>query len=256
MSFGLINNYKTLLPPLTNEADASELLVNTQLIDSNYHVVNGTMPNRGAVNTTITNQNQVYTVPNGYHNGQGKVTANITNLTGANIKDGVTVGGVQGSFTSDGNITPEDIPTGKIGYSQGQRIVGIGGSIFDFTGIGQPEVTFNLPPSYTDFSSNTVQMDLNPYINMLLLTIIGSSEDDPSGESGSATGYINDVGVGSGNRDSCSRNFYYIRNYGQGIGLFNMNNQLFVNSENGIFTLRGNMTSPWYGYFFCYVYNQ
>ena len=168
MAYGLVGNYKTLLPPLTNEADASELLVNTQLIDSNYHVVNGTMPNRGAVNTTITNQNQVYTVPNGYHNGQGKVTANITNLTGANIKDGVTVGGVQGSFTSDGNITPEDIPTGKIGYSQGQRIVGIGGSIFD---LGKPSF-FHM---WDGSSSNYDEIDFSQYDNILLLFILYGS---------------------------------------------------------------------------------
>lgn len=56
-----------------------------------------------------------------------------TNLSAANIKYGTTVtvkGGstniysVAGSFTSDGNISAADVATGKIAYSQGQKIVG------------------------------------------------------------------------------------------------------------------------------------
>ncbi|MNJ48267.1 hypothetical protein D3C77_434570 [compost metagenome] len=35
----------------------------------------GTMPNRGAVTNTITEQNGSYTIPAGYHNGGGKVSA-------------------------------------------------------------------------------------------------------------------------------------------------------------------------------------
>lgn len=57
----------------------------------------GTMVNRGAVNQTITTQGGQFTIPAGYHNGQGKVTANFANLTAGNIKKGVNVGGVVGT---------------------------------------------------------------------------------------------------------------------------------------------------------------
>lgn len=40
-------------------------------------VVGGTMPNRGAVNMTLTDFGQQYIIPAGYHNGLGKVIAQI-----------------------------------------------------------------------------------------------------------------------------------------------------------------------------------
>jgi len=84
----------------------------------------GSMPNRGAVNQTLTSQGQSYTVPAGYHNGSGKVTANITNLTAANIKSGVTVGGIEGTFTSDATATAAQILSGQTAYVNGSKVTG------------------------------------------------------------------------------------------------------------------------------------
>ena len=56
------------------------------------------MPNRGAVTNTITTQGGSYTIPAGYHNGSGKVTASFSNLVASNIKQGVNIGGVTGSL--------------------------------------------------------------------------------------------------------------------------------------------------------------
>lgn len=58
----------------------------------------GTMPDRGTVNNTLTTQGQQYTIPNGYHSGSGKVTASFSNLSEENIKSGVNIGGVIGSY--------------------------------------------------------------------------------------------------------------------------------------------------------------
>ncbi len=60
--------------------------------------ITGTMTNNGAIASTLTTQGGQYTIPAGYHNGSGKVTANISNLTAENIKNGVNVGGVAGTF--------------------------------------------------------------------------------------------------------------------------------------------------------------
>ena len=57
----------------------------------------GTMPNRGAVVITPSTQNQ--TIPAGYHNGQGYVKGDV-NLVPANIAEGKTVFGVQGTANS------------------------------------------------------------------------------------------------------------------------------------------------------------
>jgi len=69
--------------------------------NSGYGVgLTGTMTNRGAVTSTITTQGGQYTVPGGYHNGSGKVTASFANLSAGNVKKGVNVGGVVGTYGS------------------------------------------------------------------------------------------------------------------------------------------------------------
>ncbi|MDN4600051.1 hypothetical protein P5G61_02335 [Paenibacillus sp. F6_3S_P_1C] len=70
----------------------------------------GTMPNNGAVTQNITTQNGTYTVPEGYHNGTGTVRAAITNLSAGNIKSGVSVGGVAGSFTGNSYVNNVLLP--------------------------------------------------------------------------------------------------------------------------------------------------
>jgi hypothetical protein len=62
----------------------------------------GTMPNNGAVNGTIATKAAEYTVPQGYHDGSGKVTIDSTEqakLIPANIREGVTVLGVAGTMS-------------------------------------------------------------------------------------------------------------------------------------------------------------
>lgn len=112
----------------SGNASASDLLSGkTASVDAGDIV--GTMVNRGAINQTITTQNGQSTIPMGYHNGTGKVTANITNLVAGNIKKGVNVGGVVGtakaivltspapSASRDGykyinSVNPKTTPTG------------------------------------------------------------------------------------------------------------------------------------------------
>lgn len=67
--------------------------------------VDGTMLNRGALTNTLSTHGSSYTIPAGYHNGAGKVTASISNLAAANIKSGVNVGGVAGTYTGVGNTS-------------------------------------------------------------------------------------------------------------------------------------------------------
>lgn len=112
----------------------------TYNIPKGYHDGSGkvtqNITNRGAVNATL-GINGTYTIPEGYHNGNGKVTqsiavntrstridisndmgthtisgntyysngytvrANISNLIASNIKDGVNVGGVLGTYKGE-----------------------------------------------------------------------------------------------------------------------------------------------------------
>lgn len=64
--------------------------------------VTGTMPNRGAVTGKITTKTGAFTVPQGYHDGSGKVTIDSTEqakLIPTNIRNGVTVLGVEGTMS-------------------------------------------------------------------------------------------------------------------------------------------------------------
>lgn len=64
--------------------------------------VTGKMPNKGAVSGTIASKDGAYTVPQGYHDGSGKVqidAAEKAKLIPANIREGVTVLGVAGTMS-------------------------------------------------------------------------------------------------------------------------------------------------------------
>ena len=66
--------------------------------------VSGSMTNNGSVTGTITTKAQQYTVPTGYHDGGGKVSISTTEqnkIIAGNIKSGVTILGVEGTYTGE-----------------------------------------------------------------------------------------------------------------------------------------------------------
>ena len=98
----------------------------------------GTMKNNGAVSGKITTKAGVYTVPQGYHDGSGKVQIDSTEqgkLIPENIREGVTVLGVAGSMsgTEDANpqavtVTPKTtsqtiLPDAESGYNYLSQVV-------------------------------------------------------------------------------------------------------------------------------------
>lgn len=121
-------------------AGKPDVLAGKVIVDKDGEPLTGTMPDRGAISTLL-GINGSYTIPEGYHNGSGKVTQSIstmggqtvnptasqqivstngkyltgnvtvngvTNLSAANIKKGVNVGGIVGTF--EGYVpTPTDL---------------------------------------------------------------------------------------------------------------------------------------------------
>ena len=72
--------------------------------------VTGTMKNNGAVTGTISTKAQQNTVPQGYHDGSGKVAISATEqakLIPANIREGVTVLGVTGEMSGTEDANPQ-----------------------------------------------------------------------------------------------------------------------------------------------------
>lgn len=72
--------------------------------------VTGTMPNRGAVSGKISTKAGAYTVPQGYHDGSGKVTIDSTEqakLIPTNVREGVTILGVEGTMSGSEDMKPQ-----------------------------------------------------------------------------------------------------------------------------------------------------
>lgn len=73
-------------------------------------IVEGTMPNNGAISGDISTKDGEYTVPQGYHDGSGKVKINssaISELKPENIREGRTVLGVVGTMTGSEAEKPQ-----------------------------------------------------------------------------------------------------------------------------------------------------
>ena len=73
-------------------------------------MLTGSMKNNGAVNGTIATKDGEYTVPQGYHDGSGKVTIaseEQAKLIPTNIREGVTVLGVTGTMSGTEGAIPQ-----------------------------------------------------------------------------------------------------------------------------------------------------
>lgn len=90
----------------TSDADAtaSEILL-TKTAYVNGNKLTGAMPNRGAVAGTISTVDGTYSIQNGYHDGSGTVEIDSTEqakIIAGNIKEGVEILGVTGTYTGEG----------------------------------------------------------------------------------------------------------------------------------------------------------
>lgn len=90
----------------TSDADATagEILA-TKTAYVNGSKVTGSMPNRGSATGTISTKAGTYSIQNGYHDGSGTVAIDSTEqakIIAENIKDGVQILGVTGTYTGEG----------------------------------------------------------------------------------------------------------------------------------------------------------
>lgn len=70
----------------------------------------GTMPNNGAVTGTISTKAAQYTVPQGYHDGSGKVSISATEqakIIAENIRSGISILGVTGTMSGTEDVNAE-----------------------------------------------------------------------------------------------------------------------------------------------------
>lgn len=124
------SNYKDVSPVT---AEAEHVLATKVIVDSTG-TVPGTMSNNGAVSKTLdaTADNQTYTVPTGYHNGNGSVqivleeksatpTTSAQNITPTNGKvlSKVTVGAIPQQYgdTTGDNAVAANVLDGKLAHT-------------------------------------------------------------------------------------------------------------------------------------------
>ena len=110
-------------------ADATKVLTGETVYANG--LVTGSMPNNGAVTSTITTKAQSVAIAEGYHSGGGSVsiaTAQQNLIVSGNIRSGVSILGVSGSSavvnTADANATASQIVSGATAYVNGSKITG------------------------------------------------------------------------------------------------------------------------------------
>ena len=108
----------------------NDLLLNKTAYNKNGEFITGTIPVNGQVGGNISSKNDIISIPSGYTSG-GSVSIGATEkakLIPENIKQGVTILGVQGS--AQGEVTLEDVTVKSSGTTQtvtaGQGYDGIG----------------------------------------------------------------------------------------------------------------------------------
>lgn len=85
---------------------ASELLLNKTGYGAAGTKITGTMPNNGGNNVTVSGASGA-TIPAGYYDGSGKAvldSTSATNLIAENIRDGVTILGVEGTMSGSEDV--------------------------------------------------------------------------------------------------------------------------------------------------------
>ena len=104
-------------------ASVSEVLA-TKTFAKGSSILTGEMTNNGAVTGTISTKAQEYTIPQGYHDGSGKVSISSTEqdkIISSNILQGVTILGVTGNVSPASDIHIE--PNKGVTPSTSQQIV-------------------------------------------------------------------------------------------------------------------------------------
>lgn len=154
-------------------ATAPDVLSGKVFVTAAGAVTTGTMANNGAVNKTLTAQEQNYTIPKGYHSGTGSVSISPESKTATPTKSQQTISPTSGKVltsviveaipaqyvdTSSATATADQILDGATAYVDGELVEGTmpnnGATSLEIDGMQTTSVS--VPAGYT--SGGTVTL--------------------------------------------------------------------------------------------------
>ena len=154
-------------------ATAPDVLSGKVFVTAAGAVTTGTMANNGAVNKTLTAQEQNYTIPKGYHSGTGSVSISPESKTATPTKAQQTISPTAGKVltsvvvepipaqyvdTSDATATVAQILDGATAYVDGKLVEGTmpnnGATSLEIDGM--QTTTVAVPAGYTSGGSVTL----------------------------------------------------------------------------------------------------
>lgn len=154
-------------------AVAGDVLAGKIFVTSSGAVTTGEMANNGAVNKTLTAQEQNYTIPKGYHSGTGSVSISPESKTATPTKTQQTISPTAGKVltsvvveaipsqyvdTSSATATADKILDGETAFVDGELVEGAmpnnGATSLELDGM--QTTTVSVPAGYTSGGSVTL----------------------------------------------------------------------------------------------------
>lgn len=174
-------------PTLSGNAAAANVLSSKTFYSDSYTKHTGTMANNGSTGGTISTKAGTVSIPAGYTTG-GSVsisTAEQNKIVAGNIKKGVTVLGVAGTYTNDATATAANILSNKTAYVDGAKI---SGTMTDRGAVAptalNPGGSYAIPAGYHNGNGKVTARALNNQAKSPTEITVGTAITPDSGRDG------------------------------------------------------------------------